>query len=158
MPDKNTQVRELLERILRLEDELKNREQLIAQMRREYEILANRLNEEKNRHYEEALERFITQIINHLAMLVTLANGYRNNLQVELEDVVNQIMFLEKELIALGVEPIGRVGETVEFDVSLHQPIGTSMIQDGAKALVKIQGYKFRGKILAKAIVSGAEG
>ena len=156
--DKEKQNHELVENLIRLEEELKKRGEIIAQMRREYEDLARKLAEEKTRHYDEALENHFSRIVNRLATLVTLAHGVRNNLKVEPEDFADQIFFFEKELIAAGLEPIGKPGETVEFDVALHQPINAGIISDGAKVIVKIQGYKFRGKVLAKAIVAGTEG
>lgn len=151
------QIQELLEEITRLKEELTKRDELISQMRREYEELASRFNQEKKRHYDEALESHFSRIVNRLATLVTLAHAAKHNLKVELDDVVDQIFFLEKELMASGLEPIGKPGETVEFDTALHQPMGTGIIADGAKVVVKIQGYKLRGKVLAKAIVAGTE-
>ncbi|MCX7872119.1 MAG: hypothetical protein N2487_02400 [Verrucomicrobiae bacterium] len=151
-------VKELLDRILFLENELNRQKAIVSQMRREYESLLSERNNENGKVREEAQEMYLSQIVNRLAMLVTLACGYRNKLGVELEDVVNQIFWLEKDLISAGLEPIGRPGEVVKYDASLHQPMSIGIIADGASVVIKIQGYRLREKILAKAVVAKVEG
>lgn len=64
---------------------------------------------------------------------------------------------LDEALGALGLTPIGRVGEALAFDPALHQAIGASP-EAGAPVVVRHPGYHLDGRLQRRARVAPAEG
>ncbi|MEW6348410.1 MAG: hypothetical protein AB1646_05075 [Thermodesulfobacteriota bacterium] len=70
------------------------------------------------------------------------------------------VMALAAQIASLvqraGLEPVGEPGERIRFDPELHQPLSAQeRIECGASAVVRFPGYRYRGRILRRALVQG---
>jgi molecular chaperone GrpE (heat shock protein) len=63
---------------------------------------------------------------------------------------------VEAGLRESGLERIGTVGDTCGFDTRLHQRMSGADVADGDAVVVRFVGYRLRGSILLKAMVSRA--
>ena len=61
---------------------------------------------------------------------------------------------LERALAKAGLEQIGTVGETAEFESSAHQRMSGGDVHTGAAVVVRLPGYKLGGRVVLKAMVS----
>ncbi len=53
-----------------------------------------------------------------------------------------------------GLEPVGDPGESIRFDPELHEPLSAQeCIPNGGPAIVRFIGYRYRGRMLRRALV-----
>jgi molecular chaperone GrpE (heat shock protein) len=77
--------------------------------------------------------------------------------ELRAHDLLTLLGKLDKPLREIGLQPIDAAGATVAFDSSLHQRMSGADVRPGTPVKVRFVGYRFRDKILTKAMVS-AEG
>ncbi|MGB9602020.1 MAG: hypothetical protein ACPMAG_04445 [Limisphaerales bacterium] len=137
-----------------LRKEVEGRDRAIEQMRREYERLQESLKGIESKTRGDATRIFLSSFANRLSLLVVLACGIKDGKQIDVKEIADQILALEKELAGYGLEPVGRPGEKVKYDVRVHQGMGSDLIEDGEEVVVRIPGYKYENQILIKAYIS----
>ena len=99
---------------------------------------------------QEQLERLFKKLAGPLANLAALSEMSEAGEQVEPADLLSLVRSLEKELHRAGLEPIGRVGEVVPFDVTGHQRMSGGTVRVGMTVTVQLSGYRhLRKRILA---------
>lgn len=147
----------LQSRVAELEMELRERDQRIAQMRREYADLEASKQRAAAGAKEDELERLFKRLAGTLASLSALSAFAREGQQVETDDLLGLVGSVEKDLARAGLEPVGRVGQTAAFDVGVHQRMSGGAVHAGTPVTVQLPGYRFGDRVLLKAMVSAAE-
>lgn len=141
------QVKSNLEKIENeLQDRYANKEKEIDQ------YWKNKINEEKTK-FVRNLIKIYEMLVQTNIDAVTLKVDPNSNLYKRIS--VN-LKFTEKEIEILGAELIGKTGEIVEFDRTLHQNI--DKISQENKVEILIPGFRFRGEIIKKPIVKSVKG
>lgn len=127
----------------------------IQKMRREYEALLTKSEEQKTTAGKEELERLFSRLCHNLAVLVTLSCQVLSGKDTDVKDLAQMILAMEQELIRLGLERLGSPGEKTVFDIAQYRAMGVETFEIGAPVVIRIPGYKFNDTILLKATVSG---
>ena len=144
-------------RIAALAMDLRERDQRIAAMQKEYanlEAAARRDAAGAGADQLEALFKKLAAPLSNLAALAAMAGEGR---EVAAADVVTLFRSVEKQLKAAGLEQVGGAGESVPFDVAVHQRMSGGMVSAGAVVVIRTPGYRFAGKVLLKAMVTAKE-
>lgn len=140
-----------------LEMDLREREDRIAAMQREYaaiEAAGRRAAADGGREQLEQLMKKLAPSLANLATLIALAGGGR---QIEVTDLIAVCRNLEKQLKAAGLEPVGEVGEETAFETAVHQRMSGGTVSLGTPVTVQMPGYRFAGTVLLKAMVTARE-
>ena len=140
-----------------LEMELRERDQRITSMQKEYANLdaaGKRAAAGAGSSELEQLFKKLAAPLSNLAALAALAGEGR---EVAAADVLSLLRSVEKQLKAAGLEAVGEVGAAVPFDVALHQRMSGGMVSAGTPVVVRTPGYRFAGKVLLKAMVTAKE-
>jgi molecular chaperone GrpE (heat shock protein) len=106
---------------------------------------------------QEQLQGLFKKLAAPLSNLAALAALCEAGQEVAAADVVTLFRSVEKQLKAAGLEQVGAAGESVPFDVALHQRMSGGMVSAGAAVLIRTPGYRFAGKVLLKAMVTAKE-
>ena len=144
-------------RLAALEMDLRERDEQIAAMQKEYanlEAAGKRAAAGAGADQMEALFKKLAAPLSNLAALSALADEGR---EVAAADLVSLLRSVEKQLKAAGLEPVGRVGETVAFDVAVHQRMSGGMVSAATPVVERTPGYRFGGKVLLMAMVTAKE-
>lgn len=140
-----------------LEADLRDRDERIAAMQREYA----QLQEDKARAVAESgseqLERLFKRLCGPLATLSTLAHAARAGQAIEVRDLADLVVSVEKALTSAGLERVGEPGVEAPFDIALHQRMSGGAPHGGVPVKVRLPGYRLGAKVLQKAMVSGRE-
>jgi len=139
------------------EMDLREREERIAAMQKEYatiEAAGRQAAAGAGREQLEQLFKRLAAPLANLATLTALAGGGR---QVEVADLIAACRSLEKQLKAAGLEQVGEVGEHTAFELALHQRMSGGAVSSGTPVTVQMPGYRFGGKVLLKALVTARE-
>jgi len=137
-----------------LELDLRERDSDIRRLRQEYERVAQQAQREQAGAAAagvDALARSLAPLFSQLATMQALADSGR---AVRAEDVLKLFGKVEAGLRESGLERIGTVGDTCGFDTRLHQRMSGADVADGDAVVVRFVGYRLRGDILLKAMVS----
>ena len=137
-----------------LELDLRERDSDIRRLRQEYERYAQQAQSEQAGAAAagvDALARRLAPLFSQLATMQTAADSGRS---VRAEDVLKLFAKVEAELRESGLERIGTVGDICGFDTRLHQRVSGADVADGDAVVVRFVGYRLRGNILLKAMVS----
>lgn len=87
------------------------------------------------------------------------ANAANRNPQLAAIKLLPLLRPIDILLTEWGVEILGRVGEELRYDPSLHQSMESGMpIQAGDRIRVRFSGYRYRGNLLHRAKVSRSPG
>lgn len=141
-------------RIAALEMDLRERDERIAAMRKEYANLEAASQRGAGADQVEQLFRKLAAPLSNLASLSALAAGGR---EAAAEDFVQLFRSVEKQLKAAGLETVGEVGAAVPFDVAMHQRMSGGMVSASTPVVIRTPGYRFGGKVLLKAMVTAKE-
>jgi len=144
-------------RIAGLEMDLRERDQRIAEMQKEYIALETARDKASTGGAHAQMEKLFKKLSANLSNLAALADMAETGQEIESRDMVQLIRALEKDLKAVGLERIGRVGEACSFEVSLHQRMSGGSVHAGTPVRVRIPGYQYGEKILLKALVTTQE-
>jgi molecular chaperone GrpE (heat shock protein) len=71
------------------------------------------------------------------------------------------VMALAGQFVTLveraGLEPVGSIGDRVEYDPALHQPLSAqASILDRESVIIKFVGYTYRGRVIRRCLVQKA--
>jgi len=137
-----------------LELDLRERDSDIRRLRQEYERSAQQaLRDQAGAAAAgvDALARSLAPLFSQLATMQALADS---GCAVRAEDVLKLFGKVEAGLRESGLERIGAVGDTCGFDTRLHQRMSGADVADSDAVVVRFVGYRLRGSILLKAMVS----
>ena len=137
-----------------LELDLRERDSDIRRLRREYERSAQQAQRGQAGAVAagvDGLARGLAPLFSQLATMQALADSGR---AVRAEDVLKLLDKVEAGLRESGLERIGTVGDACGFDTRLHQRMSGADVADGDAVVVRFVGYRLRGDILLKAMVS----
>jgi len=140
-----------------LEMDVRERDQRIAAMRKEYAHLAAAGQTAAAGAGQEQLQALFKKLAAPLSNLAALAALCEAGQEVAAADVVTLFRSVEKQLKAAGLEQVGGAGESVPFDVAVHQRMSGGMVSAGAAVVIRTPGYRFAGKVLLKAMVTAKE-
>ena len=153
----NASPADLQSRNVALELDLRDRDDRIAVMRREYEQLQTAGRRDDTGVRQEELERLLKRLAGPLANMLALTAMSRAGREVEVADMLQLVDSLVKELGRAGLEPIGEAGLATTFDVAGHQRLSGGAVQPGSPVVVQIPGFRFGTTVLLKAMVSMPE-
>ncbi len=137
-----------------LELDLRERDSDIRRLRQEYERSAQQAQREQAGAAAagvDALARSLAPLFSQLATLQARSDSGR---AVRAEDLLKLLSKVEVGLRDSGLERLGTVGDTCEFDTRLHQRMSGADVADGDAVVVRFVGYRLRGDVLLKAMVS----
>ena len=87
------------------------------------------------------------------------ANAAQRNPQLAAAKLLPLLRPIDILLTDWGVEILGRVGEELRYDPTLHQSMESGVpIQTGDRIRVRFSGYRYRGNLLHRAKVSRSPG
>ena len=87
------------------------------------------------------------------------ANAAQRNPQLAAAKLLPLLRPIDILLTEWGVEILGRVGEELRYDPTLHQSMESGMpLQTGDRIRVRFSGYRYRGNLLHRAKVSRSPG
>lgn len=144
-------------RIATLEMDVRERDERIAAMQKEYANLEAARQRAESGAASGQLEHLFKKLaapLSNLAALVALAAEGR---EVAVADLASLVRGVEKHLKAAGLETVGEVGVAAPFDVALHQRMSGGTVSGGTPVTVRAPGYRFGGKVLLKAMVTAKE-
>ena len=148
---------ELRTRIAMLEMDLQERNQRIATMQKEYKALDEARDRAAASGAEMQMGKLFKRLSGNLSNLGALADLVEAGREAEMEDVIQLIRALEKDMAAAGMERIGRVGEVCHFDPANHQRMSGGSVHAGTSVVVRIPGYRMGGKVLLKVLITTQE-
>ena len=149
---KSGKCKALEERISTLEAEIKEKDDKYLRMAAEYDNFRRRSREEKDATYECAMADTVNEL---LPIIDNLERAAAIEAEGPLKDGIVMIMrSVESALTKLGVEPVGRIGDT--FDPNLHNAVMHD--EDDTKGegeIVEVyqKGYKKGSRIIRFAMV-----
>ena len=152
---KSGKCKALEERISALEAEIKEKDDKYLRMAAEYDNFRRRSREEKDATYECAMADTVNEL---LPIIDNLERAAAIDADGPLKDGIVMIMkSIEGTLAKLGVEPVGKIGDT--FDPNLHNAV--MHVEDesfGEGEIVDVfeKGYKKNKKVIRFAMVKTA--
>lgn len=144
-------------RIAGLELDLRERDERLEQIKREYAVLQAERDRVASGAGQEQMVRLLRKLCGPLSNLVLLAEASRAGKDVSSADMARLVADLEKQLGTAGLERIGTASEQVPFDVAAHQRMSGGAVRSGGTVTVRVPGYRFGEKILQKAMVTPKE-
>jgi molecular chaperone GrpE len=144
-------------RIAGLEMDLKERDARIERMQREFGIERQRADSAASGAVEAGIEDLVRHAASPFANLRAMRARHERGDEVRVADVLRLTDKIEKLFIERGLEPVGAVDDQVPFDSKLHQRMSGGDVSDGDPVRVRFVGYRFKDKIVAKAMVSRAD-
>jgi len=143
-------------RVAALELELKERDERLKRMQHEFELERGRVDSEVAGAGEAELEAVVRRLAPTLANLEAMRHRHAAGLNVRMEDLFRLVQRLEGELSSRGLQRIGECAAEVPFDHRVHQRLSGGDLREGDPVRVRFVGYRFAGKVVAKALVTGA--
>jgi molecular chaperone GrpE (heat shock protein) len=139
--------------------ELSEREDLIAKLKEDLE----RQRDGAGARVDESVQAQVEQLLAGAAAPVSQLLTQAHLLEAEGRPVqARDVMAVAKRLVRIfednGLELVGSVGETAQFDPNQHEPLGANASPaPGDRVVVRFVGVAYRGKLLRKASVEKAE-
>lgn len=143
--------------IAELRLELSARDKEIAQLRKEYALLQEQSKAQIERAGGEAVESIVSQCAAPLATLSAMQARQAEKGDLNPADILQVSLSFRKILAERGLEQIGVVGETQPYDPAFHQMLDGSRSQPGEPVLIRFAGFRFNGKLVAKAQAGAAK-
>lgn len=138
----------------RLRLDLEERNQRIASMQKEYETLEAARRRAASEAAAEQEEKVIKSLLRPLSNLATLMDLADSGNEIAVSDLVALGRSLEKELGRFGLERIGRTGEHIAFDPTLHQRMSGGTVAAGDDVAIAVPGFRLGSKVLTRAMVT----
>ena len=145
-------------RIAALELDLKERDQRIAEMQKEYANLQAAKERSTSGAGQDVLEKLFKRVVGTLSSIDVLTALEKKGKNVAIADLINLIESIKKEFNRAGLETIGNVGEESLFDTKMFQRMSGGSVHANTPVIVQAPGYRMGEKILLKAMVSAKEG
>jgi len=140
-----------------LEMDLRERDERIAAMQKEYGALDIEWLRAAAGAGEGQLRHLFKKLAAPLSNFAALAALTESGQAVEANDLAMLFRGIEKQLRAAGLESLGAVGETVSFDIAVHQRMSGASVSMGTPVTIRTPGYRFAGQVLLKAMVTSKE-
>jgi len=131
--------------------ELAERDEEIARLRKEYALLREQSKAQVEWAGGKAVESIVSQCAAPLATLSAMQARHAEKGDLNPADLLQVASSFRKILAERGLEQIGVVGETQPYDPALHQMLDGTRPQPGEPVLIRFAGFRFNGKIVAKA-------
>lgn len=144
-------------RIAALELDLRERDERIAVMEREYSTLSEAMDRQSASAGQAQLEKTFKGLSGNLSTLTALIDLADSGQAVNLRNVVDLFRVIERDFAAAGMERIGKAGEVRAFDSAIHSPMSGGSISAGTAVAIRVPGYRMEGKVLLKALVRPLE-
>lgn len=151
---KNEETLSIKSKIGALELDIKEKEEEIAAIKKEYDILKNDTKQAIEGTNTKAFERVYKELTNPLSQLLAMKRFIESGRDLATEDIFKVVDQIITGIQGQGVKMIGNTGKTVCFDSSLHQPAGTEGIMEGDEVQIRFVGFRLGETILKKAMVS----
>ena len=104
-----------------LKADLADRDERIARLKREVEIVRQQGSEEQQVAADEAMEGLARRLAPLLSQLDTMRELEAQGRELRAHDLLTLLGKLDKPLREIGLHPIGAAGATAAFDSNLHQ-------------------------------------
>ena len=137
-----------------LELDLRERDSDIRRLRQEYERLVQQAQRERAGAAAAGVDALVGSLAPLFSQLTTMQALADSGRAVRAADVLKLFGKVEAGLRESGLERIGTIGEIPGFDARLHQRMSGADVADGDAVVVRFVGYRLRGNILLKAMVS----
>lgn len=141
-------------RIASLEMDVRERDERIARMQTEYATLrADSAHATEGARMAE-VEVLCKRLSSPLANMLALRALHEAGKSPQVDDLLALVDDLTTEVLKSGLEPIGDMGKSTEFDIALHQRMSGASVHAGAPVIVRLPGFRLGDRILLKAMVS----
>ena len=139
--------------------ELQEREELIAKLKENLERFRSGAGARVDESVQAQIEQLLADAAAPVSQLLTQAHLLeKEDRPVQAKDVLAVAKRLVRVFEDSGLELMGSVGETVQFDPNHHEPLSTAgVVATGDRVVVRFVGVAYRGKLLRKASVEKAE-
>ena len=137
--------------------ELAERDEEIERLRKEYALLREQSKAQVERAGGEAVESIVSQCAAPLATLSAMQTRHAEKGDLNPADLLQVALSFRKILAERGLEQIGVVGEAQPYDPALHQMLDGTRPQPGEPVLIRFAGFRFNGKLVAKAQAGAAK-
>ena len=131
--------------------ELSERDQEIVRLKKEYALKQEQSRAQAERAGEEAVEGILHECAAPLATLSAMQARHAEKGDLNPADLLQVALSFRKILEKRGVEQIGTAGEEQPYDPALHQMLDATHPRPGVAVLIRFAGFRFNGKIIAKA-------
>ena len=145
-------------RVATLEMDVKERDERIERLQREFALERRRAETASSGAVDAGIEELARKAAGLFANLRAMCARHERGDEVRAGDVLKVAARIETLFAERGLEPLGEVDAEVPFDSRLHQRMSGGDVSDGDPVRVRFVGYRFSGKIVAKAMVSRTEG
>ena len=149
---------ELGARVAALELDLKERDEEIQRLRREYGLQREQGERRQADAAAEGLEGLARKLAPLLSQLATMQALDAEGRQLRTGDVLKLFGKLDQTLAEAGLARIGTVGEETGFDTRWHQRMSGLGLEEGDPVKVRFVGYRLGESVLLKAMVSRRDG
>jgi len=148
---------ELASRAASLEMDLREKNEQIEQMKREYANLEAQRDRAVDGGGQEQLEKLFKKLAGPLSNIAVLLACAERGEEVAAGDLAQLFKSLDKQFAAVGLETIGRPGQPAAFDSSIHQRVSGGTVRTGTPVSIELPGYRLGQKVIQKAMVSAAK-
>lgn len=154
----NSDVSNDYKRLANTKADLKECEERVERLQKEYALERERSDHAAGNAAEKEFADFVRKTASSLVNLDTMKARAARGEEVRVQDMIKVADTFVRLLQERGLEPIATVDDEVPFDTSQHQRMSGSAPTEGDPVRVRFVGYRFHGKIIAKAMVTQKEG
>lgn len=148
---------DLKRRVREFEIDVEEKKKLITSMKKEYLHLENSLADKINIAKDEEIYEFLKEISTTFSQVVTMKKLGEDGKEIRAKDLFRLIGQVEKSFLKRGLLQIGEIGGKVCYNSSFHEPLGNFSPKEGREVFVRFCGYRFKEKLLKKALVGNEE-
>ena len=155
-PAEGSQVESLQRALTRKDDALMRLERKNSDLADEYRRLQQKSERSGAQVRDSERVGLFRSLEPFLLQLPVVAADVQAGEALSAEDIVRLLGMIPHQLRAIGIMPIGVVGEVVPFDPAVHRPVASKSgtIATGEKARVVVPGYRYEDVVLVQAEVS----
>ena len=138
--------------------ELSERDEEILRLKKEYALLREQSRAQTERVAAEAVEGIARQCAAPLAMISAMQSRHDEKSDMNPFDLLQVASSFRKIFAEQGLEQIGTVGEKQPYDPAFHQMLDSIRPRPGEAVLIRFAGFRFNGKLIAKAQAGAVSG
>jgi molecular chaperone GrpE len=147
----------LQSRIGHLEMDLRQRDERIAEMQKEFEHQRRQAAMQAAGAGKEQVRKLMKKVAPFLSQMDVMRHVAEGGKEVACRDLLVLLAKIEQVLIEAGLTPHGKTGAIEAFDHQIHQRMSGGDVETGIEVRVRFPGYSFDGQVLLKAMVSSKE-
>lgn len=153
------EIKEAREELVSMKSELASVRMDLRGARETLQDLRSRLQELESGTDEFAPDDRFQELLEELAAPLSQLRMQYYLMEAGRDIASRNIMVLVKQVAEItekaGLEPISRSGEEILFDTRIAEPLAAdTAFQEGEIVVTKFNGYRFRGRIIRKALVA----